>query len=58
MKKLMDEYKIGYILQQDKNKLLEVELSEITNENEVALRRLQNAENELFKTKKVCQQLD
>ena len=54
----MDEYKIGYILQQDKNKLLEVELSEITNENEVALRRLQNAENELFKTKKVCQQLD
>ena len=36
LKKLIDEYKQSYAMQQDKNRLLETELSELTVENEVA----------------------
>ena len=44
MKRLVDEYKANLVEMQDKNTVLEVKLSEMEIENEVALRRADNAE--------------
>lgn len=56
LRNLIEEYKSALDVSQTRVNTLEVKLSEMHIENEVALRRAMHAESEVFKTKKESQQ--
>ena len=53
LKQLIDDYKSKLSQGTDRSRHLEVKLSELSIENEVALRRAQHAENEVLKSRRL-----